>query len=114
MASRSRPAKLVLTGSIDAKGKPFSVRCASQRDYAIARVEWDLGLPVRRAVVRLRSDSPKTIVAAARKLPGTIYVFDLTTGEKIWTGVAFGSKNHIDVRILQERLDRWHEAKGRK
>ena len=85
MADRSSPVVLRLNGG------PTHVRCASNRKYAVVQLVPNTASSKPgnyRPKVLFRSDNPKTIAQRVRQLGGFSWVFDLMTGEQIWSNSA--------------------------
>lgn len=64
-------------------GKPLSIRCASQRYYAVAQIVPDVTAGARLEVT-FRSDSPKHVAEHVRRHPHYHYIYDLSDGELLW------------------------------
>jgi hypothetical protein len=88
-------------------GGSLKVRCASNRRYAVVVKSTPITGKPAKAKVELRSDDPNTIATFVRRGATTRHVFDLETGSLIWSGLP------ASHGVLKDRLNRWHQAKGR-
>jgi hypothetical protein len=104
MAGRGNPVTLVIQSLT---GPPLKVKCQSNRWYAVVVKQTLISGKPPKAKVELRSDDPNTIANYVRRGATTRHVFDLETGSLIWSGLP------ASHGVLKERLNRWHQAKGR-
>ena len=80
-------ATLTIPQTVASKAHALSVRCTSNRQFAVVQLVANQTKTHRgnyRPKVLFRSDNPSSVAVKVRQLGGYSYVFDNYTGELIW------------------------------